>query len=401
MLPRWAGTGSGSSTGEGIVAKIRTHYDNLQVARNASPEVIRAAYKGLTQRYHPDRNANDRERCERITKVIGAAYVVLSDPQRRAEHDAWIASQEVVIEAETASIRSETDGTDFPGESTDAPSASAGRANNAGIASQEPYGNDRATVESPPVSKHAVREPQPESAGKWVAIAFGVVVAMGFALNLSGSMPVALLVGGAVTAAVVGGAVLRQARKLHAAGSDGEAAKYLSVVLTATVWGWLPFLGGLRPLNGLLSETSIVYAAVMIAALIPARVAIRALLTKSLPDVRWVEAAGCFLLMVGIFAAAYLFRTRANAENPFAQQVVVGDALGMTHLLGGVLGVAISVVIGAGVLLGVAAVASTALAGIDRFRGRRTPKPHAVGLLIGWAAIPALTLMLIVAGLFL
>ena len=28
----------------------RTHYDNLQVARNASPEVIKAAYRGLSQR---------------------------------------------------------------------------------------------------------------------------------------------------------------------------------------------------------------------------------------------------------------------------------------------------------------------------------------------------------------
>ena len=32
---------------------IRTHYDNLKVARNAPPEVIRAAYRVLAQKYHP------------------------------------------------------------------------------------------------------------------------------------------------------------------------------------------------------------------------------------------------------------------------------------------------------------------------------------------------------------
>ncbi|MCS6804710.1 MAG: DnaJ domain-containing protein, partial [Blastocatellia bacterium] len=39
--------------------KLHTHYDNLKVARNAPPEVIRAAYKTLSQRFHPDRNPGD------------------------------------------------------------------------------------------------------------------------------------------------------------------------------------------------------------------------------------------------------------------------------------------------------------------------------------------------------
>ena len=36
--------------------KIHTHYDNLKVARNAPIEVIRAAYKSLSHKHHPDRN---------------------------------------------------------------------------------------------------------------------------------------------------------------------------------------------------------------------------------------------------------------------------------------------------------------------------------------------------------
>lgn len=73
--------------------KIRTHYDNLGVARNAQPEVIKAAYKALAQKYHPDRNPNNPD-AERIMKIINTAYRVLIDPVLRAEHDAWIVKQE-------------------------------------------------------------------------------------------------------------------------------------------------------------------------------------------------------------------------------------------------------------------------------------------------------------------
>lgn len=73
--------------------RIRTHYDNLKVARNAPPEVIRAAYKALCQKYHPDKNPGDPE-AARIMKVINASYEVLSDPAKRREHDLWIQEQE-------------------------------------------------------------------------------------------------------------------------------------------------------------------------------------------------------------------------------------------------------------------------------------------------------------------
>jgi len=77
------------------VEKIRTHYDNLQVMRSASPEVIKAAYRSLSQKYHPDRNLPERRtECERIMKVINQSYATLSDPELRAKHDRWIAEQE-------------------------------------------------------------------------------------------------------------------------------------------------------------------------------------------------------------------------------------------------------------------------------------------------------------------
>lgn len=76
--------------------KFRTHYDNLGVSRNAQSEVIKAAYKALAQKYHPDRNPNNPD-AERIMKIINTAYQVLIDPVRRAEHDRWIDEQEAKI----------------------------------------------------------------------------------------------------------------------------------------------------------------------------------------------------------------------------------------------------------------------------------------------------------------
>ena len=75
------------------MAKIHTHYDNLKVARLAPQEVIRAAYKALSQKYHPDKNPGD-EKAARIMAIVNSAYNTLSDPVRRREHDEWIAAEE-------------------------------------------------------------------------------------------------------------------------------------------------------------------------------------------------------------------------------------------------------------------------------------------------------------------
>ncbi len=77
--------------------KIHTHYDNLKVARGAPPEVIRAAYKALSQKYHPDKNPGD-EKAARIMAILNSAYGTLADAQRRKEHDEWIAAEEWEIE---------------------------------------------------------------------------------------------------------------------------------------------------------------------------------------------------------------------------------------------------------------------------------------------------------------
>jgi DnaJ domain len=69
--------------------RIKTHYDNLQVARSASDAVIRAAYRSLSQKYHPDKNAGNAE-AERIMKILNDAHDTLIDPVRRRAHDEWV-----------------------------------------------------------------------------------------------------------------------------------------------------------------------------------------------------------------------------------------------------------------------------------------------------------------------
>ena len=79
------------------MGKIHTHYDNLKVSRMAPQEVIRAAYKALSQKYHPDKNPGD-EKAARIMAILNSAYGTLSDSQRRKEHDEWIAAEEWEVE---------------------------------------------------------------------------------------------------------------------------------------------------------------------------------------------------------------------------------------------------------------------------------------------------------------
>lgn len=71
---------------------IHTHYDNLRITRNATPGLIKAAYRALSQEFHPDRNP-DRD-TTRIMQIINDAYLVLSDPVTRKQYDAKIDAEE-------------------------------------------------------------------------------------------------------------------------------------------------------------------------------------------------------------------------------------------------------------------------------------------------------------------
>lgn len=74
------------------MSSIRTHYDNLKVARDAPIAVIRAAYRALAQQYHPD--VNKSTDAARVMTLLNEAWRVLGDPTLRSKHDEWIRSEE-------------------------------------------------------------------------------------------------------------------------------------------------------------------------------------------------------------------------------------------------------------------------------------------------------------------
>jgi DnaJ-class molecular chaperone len=70
---------------------IKDYYLILGVSRDESPEGIRAAFRQLAKRYHPDRaGAESTAEFQQIVE----AYEVLSDPARRAQHNRHLAAEE-------------------------------------------------------------------------------------------------------------------------------------------------------------------------------------------------------------------------------------------------------------------------------------------------------------------
>jgi molecular chaperone DnaJ len=65
----------------------RDYYEILGVARSATDDELKKAYRKLALKHHPDKNPDDRRAAEERFKELAEAYGVLSDPERRAAYD--------------------------------------------------------------------------------------------------------------------------------------------------------------------------------------------------------------------------------------------------------------------------------------------------------------------------
>jgi DnaJ-class molecular chaperone len=66
----------------------RDYYEILGVARDATPDAIKKAYRALARKYHPDVNPSDKAAESRF-KQVQQAYDILSDQEKRAQYDRY------------------------------------------------------------------------------------------------------------------------------------------------------------------------------------------------------------------------------------------------------------------------------------------------------------------------
>ena len=64
----------------------RDYYEVLGVAKDASEEDIKKAYRKLAKKYHPDMNPGDKN-AEAKFKEASEAYAILSDAEKRQKYD--------------------------------------------------------------------------------------------------------------------------------------------------------------------------------------------------------------------------------------------------------------------------------------------------------------------------
>lgn len=84
------------------------YYEILEITQDASQEVIKAAYKALVKKFHPD-NINRKRDENRTIEEINMAYEVLSNPEQRKIYDMNLSKKKIEVERRSESYYDKPD----------------------------------------------------------------------------------------------------------------------------------------------------------------------------------------------------------------------------------------------------------------------------------------------------
>jgi curved DNA-binding protein len=85
----------------------KNYYDILCVTRDADEEALKRAFRELARQCHPDRNPGDSTAAKRFQE-IHEAYSILTQPERRREHDLQLAETRLAADEGPAAFRDQS-----------------------------------------------------------------------------------------------------------------------------------------------------------------------------------------------------------------------------------------------------------------------------------------------------
>lgn len=85
-----------------LPAEMPDYYEILEISPRASSETVKAAYKALCKKYHPDSHSGNVQAEEKM-KQLNEAYTALSDEGQREDYDARLRRQKAAASAQTVS----------------------------------------------------------------------------------------------------------------------------------------------------------------------------------------------------------------------------------------------------------------------------------------------------------